>query len=186
MFVFSVLFSTIKHSHVVFIEWGQIPDQYFSSALLSFYRSLTRALLRGMPPSYTLIKLRFPFTYIITFCFVTATLWCGKAFYQNVCLFQCVHSVVAVDCMCLIRLLGGGRWKPTPVRSEAVDHSHAEIWPTANCDLELWNFQNCWMNAQEIAALFPERKRFFQHVVVLSTMCLKKKKHKQKEKPNHI
>lgn len=62
---FSVLFTTIKYRHVVFIESGQTSDQYFSSSLLSFYLSLPRALLRGMQLWYTLIKLRFPFNYII-------------------------------------------------------------------------------------------------------------------------
>ena len=54
-----------------------------------------------------------------------------------VCLYAQLGSVAAVDWMCLIRLLGGWRWKLTPVPSQPVDHGLVEMWPTANSGLEL-------------------------------------------------
>lgn len=56
---------------------------------------------------------------------------------RYVCLCAQLGSVVAVDWICLIRSLGGWRWKLTPVPSQPVDNGLVEMWPTANSRLEL-------------------------------------------------
>ncbi len=111
-----------------------------------------KALLRGIWLSYTIIRLRFPFICIVHISLFLQWPELNVARQSraclNVCFFSplvCVHSVVAVDWMCLIRLLGGLRWKLTPVTSEPADRGLVQMRLAAKSGLELplaWDFQN--------------------------------------------
>ena len=148
--LFSVsFFNAIKYVNMAFIGSGQISNQCFSSILFSILPTLisfTECSWGGSSfhtQSSNSDFLSFVSCAFLLFFTVTRAP-CGEA-EQPVWMFACLcvclcnqhGSMVAVDWMRLIRLLGGWRWKLTPVPSEPADHGLVEMRPAANSGLEL-------------------------------------------------